>query len=174
MVEYKCTMAELAGLPDDSAGSSFTLLPKGDYTAYLEKAEEKTSKKGNKYVSCTYQIMEGDYIKRKIFDLLNLYHPEENVIKIARIRVKQMMKATRLDGIGNFQEMYGIPVSLHLGVDKKEENNVVYGVGIIEKTNIPIETLPPHNIPVCEAGEPTPLESDDPGVGDPLDSAIPF
>ena len=50
-------------------GGDYTPIPAGDYTVEVEKVENRTAKSGNEMLSLTFNVMEGEYEGRKIFDL---------------------------------------------------------------------------------------------------------
>ena len=50
-------------------GGNFEPIPAGDYTVEIEKVENRTAKSGNEMLSLTFNVMEGEYEGRKIFDL---------------------------------------------------------------------------------------------------------
>lgn len=50
-------------------GGSFEPVPAGDYLLEIEKVENKVSKAGNDMLNITFNIVEGEYEGRKIFDL---------------------------------------------------------------------------------------------------------
>lgn len=50
-------------------GGGFEPVPAGDYLVEIEKVEEKTSKAGNAMLNFTFNIVDGEYEGRKIFDL---------------------------------------------------------------------------------------------------------
>lgn len=50
-------------------GGNFDPIPAGDYVVEVEKVENRTAKSGNEMLSLTFNVMEGEYEGRKIFDL---------------------------------------------------------------------------------------------------------
>lgn len=50
-------------------GGNFEPIPAGDYVVEIEKVENRTAKSGNEMLSLTFNVMEGEYEGRKIFDL---------------------------------------------------------------------------------------------------------
>ena len=49
-------------------GGEFEPIPAGDYLVEIEKCEAKTSSSGNDMLTMTFNVVEGDYAGRKIFD----------------------------------------------------------------------------------------------------------
>lgn len=49
-------------------GGEFEPIPAGDYLVEIEKCEEKMSSSGNNMLAMTFNVVEGDYAGRKIFD----------------------------------------------------------------------------------------------------------
>ncbi len=50
-------------------GGDYTPIPADDYVVEIEKVENRTAKSGNEMLSLTFNVMEGEYEGRKIFDL---------------------------------------------------------------------------------------------------------
>lgn len=50
-------------------GGNFEPIPADDYVVEIEKVENRTAKSGNEMLSLTFNVMEGEYEGRKIFDL---------------------------------------------------------------------------------------------------------
>jgi len=50
-------------------GGNFEPIPAGDYVVEIEKVENRTAKSGNEMLSLTFNVVEGEYEGRKIFDL---------------------------------------------------------------------------------------------------------
>lgn len=52
----------------DTINEGFTPIPEGEYEAYVFEVEKKTFRSGNEGYAVTYNIAEGPYQGRKIFD----------------------------------------------------------------------------------------------------------
>lgn len=65
--------------------NNFEALPNGWYTATIVASEEKPTSKGDgSYLNLTFEILEGDYKGRKVWDRLNLNNRNAQAVEIAR------------------------------------------------------------------------------------------
>lgn len=137
---YKCNLESLAHIPDDAPKTNFAPLPKGNYNGCLISDIIKTSKKdGTQYYSLKFLIIDGDYKGRYVFKSLLLNHPKEEVRMFAQKFVKQLLTATGVEEMNDFEEFYRTPLCLHIGVkdgdDKYPASNEIWGIGK-EKENL--------------------------------------
>lgn len=96
--------------------------------------EFKTSKAGADYLSIQWRLVESN---RVVFDILNLFHPTEQVRNIALQTVKKMLQASGFEGDLNFSTKEALCVALaevrcdiFLKIDEQEgyaPKNVVKG-----------------------------------------------
>lgn len=49
-------------------GGDFEPIPEGDYLVEIEKVEHKHSQSGNEMLQMTFNVVEGEYAGRKVFD----------------------------------------------------------------------------------------------------------
>lgn len=81
---------DLVNVPD----SEFSALPEGDYVAIMTSAEKKPNSKGTgSYLSCAYEVIDGQYKGRKVFDNMNLWNPNQTAVDIARRELKKLCGA---------------------------------------------------------------------------------
>jgi len=74
--------------------SGFEVIPIGDYKAVVTASEMKDTKKGNgKYLQLTYDILEGKYKGRKLFDRLNLKNSNQKTVEIAQRDLSALCRA---------------------------------------------------------------------------------
>ena len=103
---------------------NFSPLAAGDYSAYVEKLEWKTSKAGAEFLNVQWRLTESN---RVIFDILNLFHPTETVRNIALESVKKMLTASGFEGGLNFatKEALALAISevrcdIYLKIEEQE------------------------------------------------------
>lgn len=85
-------MFDLTNVPEHE----YSLLPKGVYSAYVEKAEFKMSKNGSEYLSLMWKLFD-EHEGRVVFSNLNLMHSDAQVRNIALSTLKSMLKASMID-----------------------------------------------------------------------------
>lgn len=105
---------------DEAEDMSFEVLPVGEYTAQIKKAEIKTTKDGEgEYISCQWEIMEAKNIQhegRTVFQNLNLVNKNEMAVKIARSQLRQITLAMGIDKLDDTDELVGQPLRIILKI----------------------------------------------------------
>ena len=108
--------------------SSFGALPDGKYLCHIVDSEEKISNSGNKYLNLQIQVLEGDYKNRVLFDIVNLWHPKENVRDIANQTMASICRATKVLKPKSSEELHNKPlvVDIYVETDSQygEQNRV--------------------------------------------------
>lgn len=100
----------------------FTPVPAGTYTAEITKSEIKDTKAGTgKYINLQWKIIEGDYAKRVIFDLINIVNPSETAVEIGRKRIKSICDAVGIISLTDTDQLHGKPIYINV-VIKEDEN----------------------------------------------------
>jgi len=126
-------MGDLSGYYDENdKPSEFTPLPAGDSPAVLSTCEWKTNKAGTgRYVSCKWEVIDGNFKNRKIFNNLNLDNPNPDAVKFARADLAAIRKATGVVNPNDASELCNIPILLTIGLRKNkdtgENENVIRG-----------------------------------------------
>jgi hypothetical protein len=75
---------------------TYAPLPKGWYPTEIEKVTTKTSAKGDKYLALQFTVIGDRFANRKLFVNLNLWHPKDNVRRIAREQLQRLTGACGL------------------------------------------------------------------------------
>ncbi len=84
------------------AQSDFSPIPAGVYPARIKDVEDKPTKAGNgMYVQLTWEVIDGQYKGRLIWDRLNLFNPNKTAVEIAQRSLKSICLAT---GAGVIEE----------------------------------------------------------------------
>lgn len=130
---------------------NFAPLAQGAYGAFIEKMEWKTSQAGAEYLNLQWRLTESN---RVIFDILNLFHPTEQVRNIALGSVKKMLTASGFEGDLNFTTKDALCVALaevrcdvFLKIDEQEgyaPKNVIKGYN---KAEAPAPTVDTSDLP---------------------------
>lgn len=69
---------------------SFSPLPPGEYRVGIMASELKNTRSGNSMLSFTYEVMDGEFQGRKIWDNLNLWHNNPKTVEIAMRQLKSI------------------------------------------------------------------------------------
>ena len=111
----------------------FTPVPVDDYLAIITASEQKDTKSGNggKYLNLTFEIVEGEYKGRKIFDTLNLVNPSEKTVDIARQRLSSIQRCVGVIHLRDSNELHNIPLVISVGIKaadgQYDAKNVIKG-----------------------------------------------
>jgi len=84
-------MFNLNELPEEEG---FSPLPRGEYPAFVDKLEWKTSKAGAEYLSLGFKVFGENYANRIVFTMFNLFHPKEQVRNIALGQIRTLLVAS--------------------------------------------------------------------------------
>lgn len=124
--------------------SDYELIPEGIYTAKITGAEERESRSGTKYISLRFEIMGTRYAHRLIFKNLNLYHPKEEVKKIAYKFLDGIGYALELSVIHTFGETFNRFMKILVKI-KNDRNDIVR---LYKMDDNPVFKPIPHDEPV--------------------------
>lgn len=109
---------------NDEGLQDFTPLPFGKYVAVIKKSEWKQTKaKTGNYLELQWEVIEGDYKGRLLFDRLNLDNPNPVAVQIANKALNSICKACDLVGVEDSEEIHEIPVLLDVRVQEATEQN---------------------------------------------------
>jgi hypothetical protein len=109
----------------DEVESSFDAVPAGEYIAIIENSDYVPNKKGTgNYLGLTYQIIEGNFKGRKIFENLNLENQNQQAEQIARKSLNSIGLATGITDIKDSSQLHNIPMLIDVGI--KDDPN--YGL----------------------------------------------
>jgi hypothetical protein len=112
--------------------SSFDPLPVGDYLVVITSSELKdTKQKTGKYLQLTYDVVDGEYKNRKIFDRLNIMNPSEDAQSIAQRALSSICRAVGVMHPKQSEELHDKPFVVKLGIrpaaGEYQASNVVKG-----------------------------------------------
>jgi len=137
---------ELRGYYDESAEpESFEPIPAGFYQAQIIDAKKQEFSRRNDYGDClalTWQITQGEYKGRLVFQRLNLWvynMPKNNdlVVEIANSQFAQIRKATGKETPRDTDELLFIPCTIRVAVtqDKNQEYDPRNEVKAVKKAD---------------------------------------
>ena len=117
-------MANLEGFDANEVAPNedFSPIPAGEYLSMLIDSEMKETKKGDgEYLELTWEILDGDYKSRRLWDRLNLKNPNEKAVKIARGTLSAICHATNVMRPKDSSEFNGIPVLIKVVVEERPD-----------------------------------------------------
>jgi len=97
--------------------TDFEPLPVGDYVVLITASEIKTTKNGNgEYLQLTYDVVDGKYKGRKLFDRLNLKNQNQTAVEIAQRALSAICRAVGVMHPNDSAELHGKPLSVKVGI----------------------------------------------------------
>lgn len=104
-------------------------IPDGEYVAEITKSDYKQTQARNGMVlKLEWEILEDAQRGKRLFDALTLQHPNDDTVRIARAKLKQLAIACNHptpDFVGDSEELHGIPVLLK--VTRERAKNAQFG-----------------------------------------------
>jgi len=115
----------------------FTPIPVNDYLAVITDSEMKDTKKGDgKYLLLTYEVVEGEFSGRKIFETLNLVNSNQTAVEIAQRALSAVCRATGVLHPKDSSELHGKPLVISVGIragsNGFDEKNVIKGYSRVD------------------------------------------
>lgn len=91
--------------------TAFEPLPAGKYLAAITESVQKPTKDGSgSYLELTFEVVEGDFRGRKVWDRLCVNHPNATTVKIARGNLSAICRATGVMQPRDSVELHNIPL----------------------------------------------------------------
>jgi len=108
---------------------SYDVLPEGKYDVIVLEAKEKTTKKGDRAIEMTFQVLEGQYKERLLWETLNLWNSSDQARTIARDRLSSICKACNAPAATSTDVLLGRRMQVSVGrrmndFRGKEENHI--------------------------------------------------
>lgn len=97
--------------------SDFGAIPEGKYLVHIAETEEKMSNAGNKYLNLKLQILDGEYKNRYLWDIVNLWHPKDNVRDIASQTMASICRATGILKPATSEELHNKPLTASISLE---------------------------------------------------------
>ena len=98
--------------------TSFDVLPKGEYLAAAVSSEMKSTKAmTGKYLQLSFEILEGKFKGRRIFERLNLQNPNKDAEEIAQRTLSALCHALGILQINESEQLHDIPVLISVTIE---------------------------------------------------------
>ena len=116
-------MSNLAGFNASEVEPVTTnLMPVGDYTAAIVQSEVKPTKSGSgQYLELVWQILEGEYSGRKIFDRLNIQNQNQVAQQIGQQALSAVCHAVGILQPNDSSDLHDIPVRIQVKISKGKD-----------------------------------------------------
>jgi len=101
---------------EDLGQDSFAPIPAGNYVAQIINSEIKENRNGGRRLSVTFEIVDGDYSGRLIFENLNLWHDNQDTVRIAKQQLARICNAIGLTHVGDSSELHNRPMAIRVGI----------------------------------------------------------
>ncbi len=140
-------MASLEGLDFtvEAGNDDFEPIPPGNYVALIVSSEKKETKaKTGYYLEFTFQIIEGKFKERRIWDRLNLWNQNKTAVKISNQRLAEIRQAVGVLNPSSSEELHDKPLALKVVTrtrsDTGELTNEIKKVSSV--ASVPVESKP--------------------------------
>ena len=99
-------------------------LPAGEYVAVVNDSAIKPNKAGTgEYLALTFQVIEGEHEGRFVWENLNLVHPSEKAVQIARAELASLCKAAGVLNPKDSTDLHDKPVLIRVAIEKDRDGN---------------------------------------------------
>lgn len=111
-------MAQLGYTADpNQPEESFDIVPAGEYTTIIEASDYTPNKQGTGMIlKLTYQIIDGEFKGRKIFENLNLQNENAQAAQIAQRALNSICLAVGVQHVQDSAQLHGIPLIIDVSV----------------------------------------------------------
>jgi len=117
-------MANLNGFNANEVEPSvaFEPVPAGKYLAAITASELKTTKKGDgTYLQLEFNVLDGEFRGRKVWDRLCINHPNDLTQKIARGGLSAICRAVGVMQPKDSVELHNIPLVVTVKLKKRQD-----------------------------------------------------
>lgn len=124
---------------------AFEPVPKGWYNLRITESETKPTKDGTgALLALTIEVIDGNYVNRKIFDRLNLWNANPVASEIAQRRLSAYCHATGVMQLQDSQQLHGIPFKGRVSIreDKTGQYEPSNEIKDVKHINDPAGTSP--------------------------------
>ena len=102
--------------------TSFDPIPAGKYLAAITESEMKPTKDGSgSYLQFTFEVLEGDFRGRKVWDRLCTTHPNPMTVKIARGNLSAICRAVGVLQPRDSAELHNLPLIINVKLKKRSD-----------------------------------------------------
>jgi hypothetical protein len=109
---------------EESTGT-FEVLPKGKYPCIINTSSEKATKAGTgSYFEFEFEVVKGDFAKRKLWARLNVNNPSEVAQNIGRAQFKALCKAAGKPEAKTTEALHGKYVVCAVSIERGDRGDM--------------------------------------------------
>ena len=102
----------------------FEALPEGKYLVAIVESEMEPTKAGDGvYLKLIFEVLEGEYKGRKVWDRLNLDNPSEEAVRIAKAKLSAICRAVGVMTPKDSCELHNLPLHISVKCKKRDDND---------------------------------------------------
>jgi hypothetical protein len=103
--------------------ASLEPVPAGRYVAAIVDSTAKPTRNGTgEYLELAFEILEGPYKGRRVWERLTLQHVNEATVRIARGNLSAICRAVGVMAPTDSSELHDLPLSITVALRKREDN----------------------------------------------------
>lgn len=104
-------------------------IPAGRYLAIIVDSQLKPTKNGlGKYLEFKFEIVDGPFKGRSVWERLTIEHPNGTTVKIAKGNLSSICRAVNRMQPSDSVELHGIPLVIVVGLKKRDDNGEMTNV----------------------------------------------
>lgn len=110
---------------DVAPSTGFDTLPAGTFTALIGEATMKPTKSGTgSYIECVFQVVEGEYKGRKVWERITFTNPSAKSTEIGRAQLSALCRAIGVMSIQDTAELCNRPCLITVGHEKGNDDKM--------------------------------------------------
>lgn len=126
--------------------ASFDPIPAGKYICQITESEIKSTKAGTgQQLVLTWEVLEGDFKGRKVWDRLNISNPNKQAEQISQAALSAICHAAGVLQLQDSSQLHNKPMRIRVNVKKSEgyePSNEVKGYEAVQGMTSPAFTAP--------------------------------
>ena len=100
----------------------FEPVPAGRYIAVIVDSKTKATKNGaGEYLELAFEIVDGQFKGRKVWERLTIKHTNEMTVRIAKGNLSAVCRAVNVMQPRDSVELHNIPLTIVVGLKKRED-----------------------------------------------------
>lgn len=118
-------MAELDFNAQEVEITNYEAIPAGKYQAVITDSEMKETKSGTgRYLQLTFEVIEGDYRGRKLWERINLLNPNQTAVRIAKETLAKICLAVNVPVLKDTVELHNLPLTVEVKLKTDADGEV--------------------------------------------------
>lgn len=98
--------------------AAYDVLPKGKYLCMAVASELKATKQGNgEYLQITFEVIDGQFKGRKLFERLNIRNANKTAEDIAQRALSALCHSVGVMQLSDSDQLHNIPVTLDVSIE---------------------------------------------------------